>query len=86
MVVVEAVSGACSWENGYNKPAILYSAAATQETFDNARKLNGCFIIIYPLTARVDETPQMISQPVASIFLSSPLPSGTWPTPGLSIP
>ena len=28
----------------------------------------------------------MISQPVSSIFLCSPLPSGTWRTPGLSIP
>ena len=43
-------------------------------------------IIIYPLTARVIEAPQMISQPVSSMFLCSPLPSGTWRTPGLSIP
>ena len=28
----------------------------------------------------------MTSQPVSSIFLSSPLPSGTWQTQGLSIP
>ena len=28
----------------------------------------------------------MISQPVSTIFLCSPLPSGTWQTPGLSIP
>ena len=28
----------------------------------------------------------MTSQPVSSIFLSSPLPSGTWRTPSLSIP
>ena len=28
----------------------------------------------------------MISQPVSSIFLCSPLPSATWRTPGLSIP
>ena len=41
-------------------------------------------IIIYPLTARVIGAPQMISQPVSSIFPSSPLPSGTWWTPGLS--
>ena len=27
-----------------------------------------------------------ISQPVSSILLCSPLPSGAWPTPGLSIP
>ena len=43
-------------------------------------------IIVYPLSARAVGTPQMISQPVSSIFLSSPLPSGTWRTPGLSIP
>ena len=34
-------------------------------------------IIIYPLTARVVEAPQMISQPVFSIFPCSPLPPGT---------
>ena len=43
-------------------------------------------IIIYPLTARVTGAPHMISQPVSSIFPCSPLPSGTWQTPGLSIP
>ena len=42
--------------------------------------------IIYPLTARVVGAPQMISQPVVSILFCSPLPSGTWRTPGLSIP
>ena len=42
-------------------------------------------IIINPLRARVVEAPQMISQPVSSIFLCSPLPSGTWQTPDLSI-
>ena len=43
-------------------------------------------IIINPLTARVFWAPQMISQPVSSIFPCSPLPSGTWWTLGLSIP
>ena len=43
-------------------------------------------IIIYPLTARVFGASQMISQPDSSIFLCSALPSGTWWTPGLSIP
>ena len=43
-------------------------------------------IIIYPLTARVVGAPQMILQTVFSIFPCSPLPSGTWRTPGLSIP
>ena len=43
-------------------------------------------IITYPLTSRVVGTRQMISQPVSSIFPCPPLPSGTWRTPGLSIP
>ena len=43
-------------------------------------------IIINPLTARVLGAPQMILQPVFSIFPCSPLPSGTCRTPGLSIP
>ena len=43
-------------------------------------------IIIYPLTARVAGAPQMIPQSVSSIFLCSLMPSGTWRTPGLSIP
>ena len=42
--------------------------------------------LINPLTARALGAPQMISQPVSSIFSCSPLPSGTWRTPGLSIP
>ena len=42
--------------------------------------------LIYPLTARVVGAPQMISQPVSSIFACSHLPSGTWRTPGHSIP
>ena len=39
-----------------------------------------------PLNRRVVRARQMISQPVSSIFLCSPLPPGTWRTPGLSIP
>ena len=42
-------------------------------------------IIIYPLTARVVEAPQMISQTLCSTFPCSPLPSRTWRTTGLSI-
>ena len=42
--------------------------------------------LIYPLTARVVGAPQMISQPVSSIFPCSPMPSETWGTPGLSSP
>ena len=43
-------------------------------------------IIIYSLTARVVGAPQMMWQPISSIFPCSPLPSGTCRTPGLSIP
>ena len=35
-------------------------------------------IIIYPFTARVAGAQQMIWLPLSSIFLCSPLPSGTW--------
>ena len=42
--------------------------------------------LIYPLTARVIWAPQMIWQPVSSIFPCSLLPSWTWQTPGLAIP
>ena len=40
---------------------------------------------LYPLTAKIAGAPQMISQPVSSIFPCSPLPSGTWRTPGVFI-
>ena len=50
------------------------------------RLLRNSSHLIYPLTARVVGAPQMILQPVCSIFPCSPLPSGTWRTPGLSIP
>ena len=43
-------------------------------------------IIIYSLTARVIGALQMIPHLVSSISSCSPLPSGTWQTPGLSIP
>ena len=39
----------------------------------------------YPLTVEVVWSPQMTTQPVSSIFLRSPLPSGTRRTLGLSI-
>ena len=43
-------------------------------------------IVINPLTTRVVWAPQMILQPVFSIFPCTPLPSGICRTPGLSIP
>ena len=48
--------------------------------------LSFIIIIINSLTARVVGAPQMILQPVFSIFPCSPLPSWTCRTPGLSIP
>ena len=50
------------------------------------RKIQYHHLIIYLLTARVVGAPQMILQPVFSIYPCSPLPSGTWQTPGPSIP
>ena len=41
---------------------------------------------LYTFSAGVVGPPQMTSQPVSSAFLCSPLPSGTWRTPGRSIP
>ena len=43
-------------------------------------------INISPLTARVVGAPQIILQPISSIFPCSPLPFGTWQTPSLPIP
>ena len=43
-------------------------------------------VVINPLTTRIVGAPQMISQPISSIFLCFPLPFGTWRTPGLFIP
>ena len=43
-------------------------------------------IIMYHLTASVGGAPQIISQPLSSFSPCSPLPSGTWRAPGLSIP
>ena len=42
--------------------------------------------ILSPLCLQAIRLPQMTSQPVCSIFLCSPLLSGTGRAPGLSIP
>ena len=47
---------------------------------------NLIFHLIYPLSTRVIGVPKMISQLVSSIFLCSPLPSGTWQTSDLWFP
>ena len=44
------------------------------------------FIFTYPSAVSVVGAPQITSQPLASSLLCLPLPSGTWRTPGLSIP
>ena len=56
------------------------------KVFSNPDIIKFIIIIIYPLTARVVGAPQMISQPVFSIFPCSPLLAGTCRTPCLSIP
>ena len=60
-------------KNQYTHDRLLYTAVAI-------------IIIINPFTARVVGVPQMILQPVFSIFPCSQLPSGTCRTSGLSIP
>ena len=42
-------------------------------------------IIIYLLNVKIVGAPQLILQPVSSIFPCSPLASWTWRIPGLSI-
>ena len=64
----------------------LRNPRSSQWTTPSLLFLNFSSHLIYPLTARVVGAPQMISQPVSSIFPCSPLSSGTWRTPGLSIP
>ena len=53
--------------------------------FERRIQIQFIIIIIYPLPARVVGPPQMISQPVSSIFPCSLLPSVTWGIPDLSI-
>ena len=45
--------------------------------------LKSTFTFTYFLTAGVIGAPQMTSQPVSSISVCLPPPSGTWQTPGL---
>ena len=57
-----------------------------ENVLTDGRRQNTAIIIINPLTARVIGAPQIIWQPVFSIFPCSPLPSRTCRTPSLSIP
>ena len=61
-----------------NNPLILHSLL-TRRSINTQREF-------FTFTAGVARVSQMISQPVSSIFLRSPLPSGPWRNPGLSIP
>ena len=66
-----------------------YSAVVKVRVTEKVQNCSECFIIIIIiklLMARVIGAPQMILQPVFSIFPCSPLPSGTCRTPVLSIP
>ena len=69
----------------WTKSCYAKSASIKISLCAKLRTLN-IIISINPLTARVVGAPQMIFQPVFSIFPCSPLPSGTCRTPGLSIP
>ena len=73
------ISGFCLWQTDTG-PKYLSSEKHTQSSGHIT------FTFTYTLTRGVIGTPQMTSQPVSSIFLCSPPPSGTWQTPGLSIP
>ena len=60
-----------------------YCRDLNSQPFDHESGALLSLSLIYPLTARVVGALQMISQPISSIFRCSPLPSGTWRTPGL---
>ena len=71
------------------KPCIVLMNQSLKSNFETDIPLLSIFwnkVIINPLTTRVVGAPQMILQPVFSIFPCPPLPSGTCRTPGLSIP
>ena len=84
----------CFWNKCYWIGRMAKCVAAQKDFIKNLAWLIGKgreFLIIfitlaYPLIARVVGASQMTSQAVFSIFLCSRLPSGTWRTPGLSIP
>ena len=79
----------CLYREGWLHTAIWKVCTTKWRLLTKRRITNrGAFIIIIinPLTARVVGAPQVILQPVFSIFPCSPLPSGTCRTPGLSIP
>ena len=71
------------WEKSRSFPCRCISSSGLFDT--SVQRRFRIIIIISPLTAKAVGAPQMISQPVSSIFPCSPLPSATWRTPGLSI-
>ena len=75
----------CGWQQSVSQAVIRPDVRQNR-----SRKIiwflnHSSFPFTYPLTAGVVGAPQMTSQPISSIFLCSPLPSGTWQTPGLFI-
>ena len=62
------------------------SVSSTTQLLQPMVRTFSSFTFTYPLNAWVAGAPQMPSRSVLSIFPSSPLPSGTWRTPGLPIP
>ena len=80
------------WQPLQNRPSGHFLGWANQlyytlhKTSFSTHCVKTDLLLIYPLNARVVGAPQMISQPVSTIFPCSPVPSGTWRFPGLSIP
>ena len=72
------------WSHHSSWESLEEKGVANQHKQDYKNEGESSYLIC-PLTSKVVWALQMISQPVSSIFPCSPLPSGTWRTPGLSI-
>ena len=84
VVVVQMVSSTCEADSLCLSSINLWRQQHGHSSASNSHA--PYLIIICPLNLRVVGALQMISKPISSIFPCSPLPSGTWGTPGLSIP
>ena len=62
----------------YTVYRVLYFNSAAKNSVLTRHSATLCFTFTCPSTAGVVGAPQMTSQPVSSISLCSPLPSGTW--------
>ena len=72
---------ASQWSKSSFSPSLI--------SYGNNSRFLSIILIIYPLTTRVIWAPQMISQPVFSIFSCSPLPSAelqACPSPDVVFP